>query len=159
MAESVGTKRALEEVQPFSRIRILLLIIPLPLGALVWATWFYIGPFHETGILGLVLAEIGLLILYGLWIIPKHQVSHVEDAATRLKLENESRKTLAEIAVGLALLATIYSTWKSYTLAQQSLTVSQQSLALSQNGQITDRFTKAIDELSAVDGTGNNVES
>jgi len=51
-------------------------------------------------------------------------------------LENRARTTLAQILGGIVLLAGGFATWRNLVLAQQ--------------GQITDRFTKAIEQLGAV---------
>ncbi|MGA2219452.1 MAG: hypothetical protein ABSG51_15285, partial [Terracidiphilus sp.] len=64
----------------------------------------------------------------------------VLDSTTRFDKENEARKTLATVLGGLAIVVTIYSTWAT--------------LQISQEGQITDRFTKAIDELGSSDSSG-----
>jgi hypothetical protein len=60
---------------------------------------------------------------------------------------NEARKTLATILGGLVVLAGGFATWRNLKLAQESLRVSQE-------GQITDRFTKAIEQLGAVEASG-----
>jgi hypothetical protein len=57
---------------------------------------------------------------------------------------NEARKTLAQILGGFLLLVGLNSTW-------QNLTLTRQPLAVSQQGQITDRFTKAIEQLGTAD--------
>jgi len=55
--------------------------------------------------------------------------------------ENEARKTLAQIVGGFFLLAGLYSSVETLTTARE--------------GQITDRFTKAIEQLGAVDSKGD----
>ncbi|MFL6311760.1 MAG: pentapeptide repeat-containing protein [Terriglobales bacterium] len=85
-----------------------------------------------------------------LWKVPQCQVSNLSglDAKERFDRVNEARKTLAQIVGGIAVLAGFYST-------VQSLKVAQQSFALAQEGQITDRFSKAIEQLGAVDSSGH----
>jgi Pentapeptide repeats (8 copies) len=55
-------------------------------------------------------------------------------------VENEARKTLAQIMGGAAVLVGLYFTWSS--------------LEVSREGQVTERFTKAIDQLGAVNDKG-----
>ena len=84
------------------------------------------------------------------------------DAKERFDCVNEARKTLAQILGGAVLLAGFFGTWQNIKVAQKSLTVSQESMLTSQKaldvsreGQITDRITKAIEQLGAVGVTGN----
>jgi hypothetical protein len=73
--------------------------------------------------------------------LPKWQVARPDlTTKERFKLENDARKTLAEIVGGAALLVGLYFTWSS--------------LEVSREEQVTERFTKAIDQLGAVDEKG-----
>jgi uncharacterized protein YjbI with pentapeptide repeats len=89
------------------------------------------------------------ILLAILWKVPQWQVGRVKrlNAKERFDRVNEARKTLATILGGIVLLAGFFGTWQNIKVAQESLTVSQQ-------GQITDRFTKAIEQLGAVDASG-----
>jgi hypothetical protein len=90
------------------------------------------------------IVALGILVFI-LWVVPKRQASGVtQDAATRFDKENEARKTLATILGGLAIVITFYS-----TLA---------TLHTTQEGQITDRYTKAIEELGAEATDGPKLE-
>lgn len=92
-----------------------------------------------------LLSLLGVVGLVTLWVVPKMQVSRfVVDAATRFDKENEARKTLATVLGGLAIVVTIYSTWTT--------------LRISQEGQITDRYTKAIEELGSSDSSGPRLD-
>jgi Pentapeptide repeats (8 copies) len=74
-----------------------------------------------------------LLILALIW-LPKWQATRPDlTTKERFEVENNARKTLAEIVGGAALLAGLYFTWSG--------------LEVSREGQITDRFTKAIVQL------------
>src|SRR5208283_6189907 len=100
----------------------------------------------------LVPLSIGACALFAvaiLWKLPQWQVRRVQDLAPKEHFDrvNEARKTLATILGGLAFLVGGFFTW-------QSLKVAQENLKVSQKGQITDRFTKAIEQLGAVDGSG-----
>jgi Pentapeptide repeats (8 copies) len=75
-----------------------------------------------------------LILLYLLlWKYPQQQVAAVRDRKDRIDLESKSRQTLAQILGGAALLVGLYFT--------------SQTLRTTQEGQITDRFTKAITQL------------
>ena len=82
------------------------------------------------------------LLFLMLWKVPKWQVARVNglDSMQRFDRENEARKTLATILGGLVLLGGAYFTWRNIKLLQE--------------GQITDRFTKAIEQLGAADASG-----
>ncbi len=80
-----------------------------------------------------------------LFLYPYLQVGHwginnVTEAAT---LENEYRATLAQMLGGVAIGIGLYFTWKK--------------ILISQDGQITERFTRAVDQLGALDQKGNPV--
>lgn len=83
---------------------------------------------------------IGYLLIIALWKIPDWQSAGLDECCTPKELgelRNTYRKTIAEISGGIALLAGLYFTWGNLTTAQQ--------------GQITERFTKAVDQLGARD--------
>lgn len=78
---------------------------------------------------------------YSVWYLPVYEIGHVKttDARSRQELINESRKTLAQIMGGMILLTTgLLGAY--FTLRQ---------LATTQSGQITDRFSKAVDHLAS----------
>jgi hypothetical protein len=74
-----------------------------------------------------------LLFWFLLWKLPQWQVAAVPEMKDRIDLESKSRQTLAQILGGAALLVGLYFT--------------SQTLRTTQEGQITDRFTKAITQL------------
>jgi hypothetical protein len=96
-----------------------------------------------------VLYGTAVLVVLTLWLLPVWQVSRSErvTADNRFDRENEARKTLAQIIGGVFLLAGLYSSVKTFDLQRQTENLQEQ-------GQITDRFTKAIDQLGAVAGGG-----
>lgn len=79
------------------------------------------------------LALTAIIVGLALWQVPKWQVRHVDELKTRLELENATRKTLAQIVAGAAFLGGLY-------FAAETLWVSQE-------GQITDRYIRAIEQL------------
>ena len=114
------------------------------------------------------LAVVGLIAIIVLWKLPQWQVEHVEGLEPKERFDrvNEARKTLATILGGVVLLAGFYGTWQNLKLAQKSAELAQKSAESAadaqrssqqalQEGQITDRFTKAIEQLGAVDKDGN----
>jgi Pentapeptide repeats (8 copies) len=87
-----------------------------------------------------------LIVAFGafLWIAPERQVSQKEvpgekrlSEEKRLALVNEYRRTWAQILGGAALLGGLYFTWRT--------------LRVNREGQITERFTRAIDHLGKVE--------
>ncbi len=75
-------------------------------------------------------------------------------------LENQFRTTLAQIFGGVAIGIGLYYTWRRVNIAEGDLkatqktievtqTVAQKNLQVVQRGQITERFTRAIDQLGS----------
>jgi uncharacterized protein YjbI with pentapeptide repeats len=83
-----------------------------------------------------------LLLLMSLQYIPHYQVSqfNITNQKDLADAENSYRATLAQIFGGVAIAIGIYYTWRRITIAENNLKVSQ-------DGQITERFTRAIDQL------------
>jgi uncharacterized protein YjbI with pentapeptide repeats len=83
------------------------------------------------GIVGGCLAVVALI-----W-LPKRQAARLElTPKERFEVENEARKTLLQMVGGIgvaAVIAGLYFTWSS--------------VQISREGQVTERFTKAIDQL------------
>jgi uncharacterized protein YjbI with pentapeptide repeats len=80
-----------------------------------------------------LLAVTAVVLIAVLWVVPRAQASSITDEEKRLTAENELRKTLAQIIGGAAFLIGVYFSW--------------QQLLLTERGQITDRFTHAIEQL------------
>jgi hypothetical protein len=132
----------------------------LTLAALVVLAVFAILERSSVLPLAALAGVLGLgLLLFMLWKIPKRQASGVEDIKDRLTVENAARQTLAEIVGGAVLIAGLFFTWANLKITQETATKSQEiatrSLEIAREGQITDRFTKAIEQLGAVDQAGN----
>jgi len=91
---------------------------------------------------GIAAVVVAILLL---WLLPVYQVTHYNGLTAEqvFNAVNEGRKTLAQIMGGALLLATLY--------------VSVQTFQLSREGQITDRFTKAIEQLGATDDDGKPI--
>jgi uncharacterized protein YjbI with pentapeptide repeats len=77
-----------------------------------------------------------------LWLLPSWEIRQWSaiEAKDQFSSVNEARRTIATILGGLVVLVGAYFTWRNVAIAKE--------------GQITDRFTKAIEQLGAVDGDG-----
>lgn len=118
----------------------------------------------------LVALVIGLLV----WYVPKRQIKILQEeidetkfdrAKERIKLEDDTRKTLAQIIGGVFLIAGLFVTYNTYRLGidnyrlgleQQKISQKQQELSiekgdLDRRGQITERFNKAVEHLANQD--------
>ncbi len=99
------------------------------------------------------IVNVGVLLVILLWQFPKWQVSSVAglEAKERFDRENEARRTLSQIVGGLALLIGFYFTWQNLELTKRNQAeadkATQENLRIASEGQITDRFTKAIAQL------------
>jgi hypothetical protein len=72
-------------------------------------------------------------------------------AGDAVRAQNEVRTTMLQGLAGLAVLLGAYVTWRQLQLSRQQLGQELQAtraqLAIAQEGQITERFTRAIDQL------------
>jgi hypothetical protein len=96
-----------------------------------------------------VLFGVGLLVLslvvLAVFVLPSVLVdSQGLTASERLKAENDVRSTLLQALAGAVLLAGLYFTARTYQLNRES---SARTYELDREGQITERFTRAIDQL------------
>lgn len=100
---------------------------------------------------------IAILILT---IVPYWQVDYqgINNNTERATLENQYRATLAQILGGAAIGITLYYNWRRIGIAEKDLKVTQKNLNFTQKiaqdnlkiaeeGQITERFTRAIEQL------------
>ena len=100
----------------------------------------------------LVLVAVGIVIV---WKVPKQQVKAygtiTNSNEKRAMLEDAFRKTLSQIVLSVFGILLIYFTWRRTRAAESTLTLTQQS-------DITDRYTKAIEQLGKMDGNRPNLE-
>jgi hypothetical protein len=106
------------------------------------------------------LIGLSLIIAIGLLVaIPYVQVHELNNTTERAKQENKDRATLAQIFGGVAIGIGLYYTWRRITILQETSESNrinaEKSLKVSQEGQITERFTRAVDQLGAIDKLGN----
>jgi len=92
-----------------------------------------------------------LLFIFGLvlWYAPKLQINEagIEDPKERIELENDLRATYAQTLGGAILLIALLFAWKRMSTTEKIVEVSRQA-------QMTERFTRAIDQLGASLVTG-----
>ena len=103
----------------------------------------------------------GLVVLglvgWALWCIPQWQAEHVKEYPYQLaKLTDEYRRTLAQSIVGFFLFVGLYLTWRrimateeNVRVAQENVRVAQETVRVAEEGHITERFTRAIDQLGS----------
>ena len=97
-----------------------------------------------------VVVRAGLIVIIAaslvaiLWWVPKYQVASLSAKHVKpedvFKAENDARATLAQILGGFVVLVGLYFGWKN-------ITDTAANLELTKEGQITERFTKAIEQL------------
>lgn len=102
----------------------------------------------------LLLAIVGVGAIITLWRVPQWQVKNLpgEDAEERQKkfeLENEVRKTIAQILGGTLILAGLFFTAQQLYVAQDAQTVAREAQLDAQEAQITERFTRATEQLAS----------
>jgi hypothetical protein len=96
---------------------------------------------------GIIAAVIGILGL--LWVVLVAAPPwFVHDRTLEgLKAQNEVRTTLLQGLGGVVLLVGAYFTYRQVTNSREQLAHSREQLQIAQQGQITERFTRAIDQL------------
>ena len=98
---------------------------------------------RTTRVIGVAAILILTAIIALLIFVPQWQAGHIADDATRLEREDNTRRTLAQIIGGTVGLVIIYITW-------QRLQVAREELRVAREGQVTERFSRAVEHL------GNN---
>src|SRR5665811_494861 len=88
-------------------------------------------------VFGLLFAAISLIWL-PYWRVSQFGINNATENAT---LENQYRATIAQILGGIAIGISLYYAWGNLTTARED--------------QITERFTRAVDQLGAIDQLGN----
>jgi hypothetical protein len=109
--------------------------------------WYHPAPTtRERALLLIGGASIVAWIGLGLWKIPQWQARNApeEEGKSEFDIENEARNTLGEIVSGLGVVAGLLFTWYQISDTRNA---TERSLQTTQQGQITARFTQAIDQL------------
>jgi hypothetical protein len=99
---------------------------------------------------------IGSLIAFFLSVIayvPKWQLTNYQDIALlegkeKILLEDNLRQTLIKLIGGTIVLIGLYLTYRR-------MLTSERQVVTMESGQMTDRFTRATDQLGAIDNDGN----
>jgi len=112
-------------------------------------------------------------VVFLLIAVPHWQVSEINNVTEKVAQENQSRATLAQVLGGTAIGITLYYTWRRISIAEEELKATQENLKVAQDnlkvtqeiaennlkvfkeGQITERFTRAVEQLGACDKEGN----
>ena len=97
----------------------------------------------------LIFALIVALCIFAIGYIPIWQLNDkgINDPIERIDLENELRTTVALTLGGAFLLAGLYLAWRRLSAAEKTVELARQ-------GQITERFTRAVDQLGASHADG-----
>jgi hypothetical protein len=98
-------------------------------------------------VIGAVIA-VGALVLVAwlvLYVLPPTLASG--EGSDRVKSESDARTALIQIVAGLVLLGGLFFTYRTLLLNRETLLLNRDTLDLDRQGQITDRFTKAIEQL------------
>jgi uncharacterized protein YjbI with pentapeptide repeats len=110
-------------------------------------------PLELKAVLLLFGASLLLLLIIA---VPQWQAASWEGMAERKdlpKLENDARATLVQALGGAALLIGLFFTWRSIRATERNLLITQETaaknLAIAQDGQITERYTRAIEQLGS----------
>ena len=100
--------------------------------------WLGVGPWFLL-VFPIIAVMCGIMLsAFALWFLPVLQSRRLPssiDELERAKLENEYRRTMAQLGTAVLLMATIYFTWRQ--------------LSATEEGKITDRFSKAVELLSS----------
>lgn len=131
------TRNKIGSVQLSVVIRVVLISVGIGLaGGFVWrAVASGVMQQHPVGSATAAVGIAVTVIVLVLWRLPKWHVAKltISEDKDRAELENELRKTLAQIIGGVAFFTGLYFSWES--------------LHVTQEGQITDRFSRAIEQL------------
>jgi uncharacterized protein YjbI with pentapeptide repeats len=108
----------------------------------------YVGVLEDANLAwASVLVSISIWAVYLLWKVPQWQAaawarSGSSNPRELFQIENESRGTLGQILSGVAVLTGLIFAW-------QQLGQTSDNLRVSEEGQITDRFSRAVDQLGS----------
>ena len=87
---------------------------------------------------------------WALYFIPPLQVAdNITDAMQRFSAENEARKTLAQLIGGLVILVGVALGFRRVKAAEENAKAAQENVRVTQEGQITERFTRAVEQLGS----------
>ncbi len=98
-------------------------------------------------IINLLSVIVFLLLIYLIWKLPKFQTGHAKDVKNgdNWRAENEFRRTLIQVFGGFIIIAGIFLSWEEFKQSRVEFRQSQENMKA---GQISSRFSKAIELLS-----------
>jgi hypothetical protein len=103
-------------------------------------------------VLALIGASIAALHYLPSWYVNQSVGGVVKETPLRaFELENETRKTLTQIILGIFGLLVLYFTWRRVKAGDKTAAVAEQ-------GHLTDRYTKAIEQLGKLENGEPNLE-
>jgi hypothetical protein len=105
------------------------------------------GAVSRTGLLPVVAGVAGVLGVLWLVLVAAPPWFVHDRSLEGLKAQNEVRTTLLQGLGGVVLLLGAYFTYRQVTNSREQLAHSREQLQIAQQGQITERFTRAIDQL------------
>ena len=93
---------------------------------------------------GMVLI-LALILAAKFWAWPSWKtIQEIDEISERLPIEIELIKTLSQTMLGALVVVTLYFTWRRVSAAEQAGTIARE-------GQITERFTRAVEQLGNKD--------
>lgn len=114
------------------------------------------------GVLALAGVAAGLVAV--IWLVPEAIAPNGADITNQQQFENvdAARRTVAQIVGGLVVLIvgalTAYFTLRRVNALEDQVTLARDQMAVAQEGQITERLTRAIDQLGASESGRPTVE-
>lgn len=100
-----------------------------------WALW---------GLAGVAAVALVMFVLwFGPWLFTRHPSSGLDDAE-KLKAQNEVRTTLVQTVAGLAVAGGAIVTYRTFRHSQHE---QDRTYRLNQSQQVTDAYTKAVEQL------------
>ena len=98
----------------------------------------------------LLLLVFAAIVCIVLWKVPVLQIPpEIADPMARAELENEFRKTLAQVVLGVVVLVGLYFTRRQMIATERRVTAAEQTVEVGREGQITERFTRAVEQLGS----------
>lgn len=96
---------------------------------------------HAALVMVVLALMVVLLLVAFLWAWPSWQaIREISVIKDRVPLETELVKVIAQIVLGILVIGTLWIAWRRATAAEQTVKVAQE-------GQITERFTRAVEQL------------
>lgn len=82
-----------------------------------------------------------------LWHLPRSAAAKVEDPGKQAEIENAYRATGAQLFLGLGLFAGVILTYRRIRAVERQAEAATRQARAAEDGQITERFTRAIEQL------------